>query len=699
MVSCVSSATPHPSLPSGYARWQELLSAEFFANRANQPVVFFVDQNELDNLVGNGTNGARSLASAVRELVDVEPGVAHFARVQEAERAWRRGPRSGPPPTLPVLALSVLAASEMRSDPAGARHNYYIRLARAFLPDAEDAEIAALRTSLGDRGRFLAVAAMWEQLDEWLAERAGASGISTIRRDAEWTRIGYALSQTLVRRSDRSALTRFFAGLNLVRDGLPGPESLVKLLCLWAGSRGHGLSERLVEALSDGDLAGYVTPLIYQLAKAWDGKVITPDGLRRLELRLAVDLDRSAAWWVIPSLSDVPGDVLTGTSDGHNFEATIMLDPNSSMYQADGLPCVTAANLESGISARGERSFAEYQAAKIVILADTADAGGWMSVDALQPYEEHVFITASEVAASVERALTDAAGRGWRRLSPQTATRMLGADYVIFDRIVFSDRDTLDAAIAALPGGVATSLRLGTTARPRLINGLPLLRSLRRNLYLAGGEPDLLLPFGAEPRDVTVKLDSDEDRIRASIFPFPFSRLGPYAEGVHTVEADGDKLQFVIAQDTGDDRIPDGTGGLAWCDGVLRELPTAADVCGALTPGAEAERRPVLAKRGASANWIIAATGQATRLAEPPRPTFHTELNFPLFEVERERGAWLAQKRASGWTVTRMRPLEPAFRGLTADDRLLWAELAATVASSDPLWAIYCKAWERLRES
>ena len=60
-----------------------------------------------------------------------------------------------------------------------------------------------------------------------------------------------------------------------------------------------------------------------------------------------------------------------------------------------------------------------------------------------------------------------------------------------------------------LPASLAANIRLGTTARPRLINGLPLHRNLSRNTYLAGGEPDLELPVGAEARDVEVKLDED----------------------------------------------------------------------------------------------------------------------------------------------------------------------------------------------
>lgn len=682
-------------LPPHYARWQEALAHAYFTGKQDQPVVLFVDRDELNDLADDGEDGARSLASGVRELVDIDLGSRMFAEARQIEKAWRNGTTTQPPPTLPILALSVLAASEMRSDLDGPRNAYYIRLARVLVPDAQDAEITTLLYDLRERGAFVSVALMWEQLDVWLSKQEGTFGTSTIRGDAEQTRIGYPLSQTLVRQSDRAALTRFFSSLYVNRDGVPGEEALLQMLRSWVSRRTHGFSARFVEALSDSDLGSYLMPLVHDLAKAWDGKIITPEGLQRLNLRLALDLERGTAWWVIPSVRDLAEDVLSGTCGDEAFDAPITVDPHSSMYNAHGLPRVTSMALTSGIVARGKHSVADFQPSEVMVMSDNADAGGWMSVDAVQPYEAHIFVVATNVAPATAQALRGAADPGWRKLPPQLTARMLGTGFEIFHKITFSDRRKLDAALATLPGKVAANLRLGGTSRPRLVNGLPIQRNVTRHQYLAGGEPDLVLPVGAEPRDVTVMLDGLPSRLRESIFPFPLRRLGGgFAPGTHSVEANGEVLTFEVVPRSADDRTPPGLGSLAWVDGRLQEALPGTSVCGAVTRPERIER-PALARRGSSESWLLHKSGHTTELSEPPPPSFAADVIFPLFEVDLNKAAWLAQKRRSGWMITRMNPQEPVFRRLSVEDRLLWCELVNSVELDDPAWKLYHLEWER----
>ena len=78
------------------------------------------------------------------------------------------------------------------------------------------------------------------------------------------------------------------------------------------------------------------------------------------------------------------------------------------------------------------------------------------------------------------------------------------------------------------------------------------------------------LPVGAEARDVKVVLDGDRSQVfRASMFPIPFCRFGPYAEGDHTIEADGETLTFVVRPGSGGAYEPPGVGGLSWQSGEL----------------------------------------------------------------------------------------------------------------------------------
>ena len=146
---------------------------------------------------------------------------AMFDAVTAAVRGWQAGARDEPPPTLPVLALSVLAATRMHTDARARSSNYYLRLAQALVPGADELVVDQIRLVLRD-GAFIPVVNMWRDLHEWLGERAGAAGISTIRDHPELTRIGFPLSQALIRRSDRAALTRFFEALDIRNAGCAG---------------------------------------------------------------------------------------------------------------------------------------------------------------------------------------------------------------------------------------------------------------------------------------------------------------------------------------------------------------------------------------------------------------------------------------------------------------------------------------------
>lgn len=681
------------SLPDAYMKWQARLAAEFFSGRENQPVVMFVDRVVLQDLAGPGEDGVRSLAAAIRQLVDITAGRYMFARIERAEAVWQRASRDDPPPTLPILALSVLAASEMSRKGAIASHNYYVPLANAMIPDGSEADVAGLRFALRDRGAFTAVAEMWGRLDRWLNEHGGRYGHSTILDHPELTRIGYPLSQTVVRKSDRAALTRFFDRLNLAGEGVPSADSLMAMLGVWTSTRSQGLSDRFIASLGEPSLIDYMQSLVHQLAEAWDGKTITAEGLRRLALRVVVDIDRATAWWVIPSVPDVTEDLLCGTADGQAFTALLTTDPYSSVFELEGLPFVSAEALSAGMVARGSNCVAEFQPSRLIVLADDADAGGWMSVDALLPYQEHALLVALESIPAVEQALKDAADSGWQRMNQSIADRIF-AGHAIFYGVRFSDQRALETAMEALPIAIASNLRVGANIRPRLVNGLPILRGMGRHVYLPGGEPDLALPVGAEPRKADVSIDGVIDRVPASIFPFPISRIGPWAHGPHHVEADGQKLTFTVAPSGVDNRDPVGAGSLGWSDGRSPEPLAAPVICGAVCGDAEPER-PVLARRGAAQNWFILPTGHLDHVDEPPMPSGFDGISFPLFDVDNPKATWLAQKRRDRWTVTRIRVRETNFRALSSNDCELWRELAHVATEGDPIWRMYIRAWER----
>lgn len=684
------------ALSGRYADWQQRLESAFFYNHAHQPLVLFVDRDELTRLSLSGEDGARSLAAATRELVDVCSTTHMFAKVETLQNAWLDAGCDGPPPTLPVLALSVLAASEMRRDSQNSSNSYYIRLAEVLLPDGTGSDVQMLRQRLREGSAFLPVVTMWEYLALWLDEADGAYGTSTVRGHERDKRRGYPLSQTLVRRSERAALSRFFAQARLQSGGVPAPDTLLSWLQRWMRYRSHGLSEQFESALGDKELRPFVAQLVHDLATAWDGKIITPEGLRPLDIRLAVDLDDARAWWVIPSVNDVSADLLLGAANGVSFEATIATDPHTSMYHAENLPQVTPSILTTGFTARGDRAVAEFEPRKVFVLTLSADAGGWVSVDAIEPYEEHAFIVAADAVARISAAVEAAADKGWRPLPSAFAQRLIGPGFAVFDRLVFSDQDRLDALLKALPSTVSAGLRLGATLRPRLIKGLPLMRHLTNRLYLSGGEPDLLLPFDETPRMVDVALDNRNAKLRASLFSVPFHNfLGGFTEGAHTISADGETLTFEVVRTSDDDRMQQGIGSIGWSQGHLQELGSA-EICGAITTDGPTDT-PILARRGSIESWLLFRTGRVLPLTDPPEPTALPELRFAMFEVSPEGAAWLVQKRATGWRAIRLQAEEPAFQSLGPDEQRVWAEVCTAVAHADPLWQLYVRAWGRAR--
>lgn len=385
---------------------------------------------------------------------------------------------------------------------------------------------------------------------------------------------------------------------------------------------------------------------------------------------------------------------MSGTSADADFTMLVTPDSHSSMFETEGLPPVTPDALRDGLTARGSLCVAEFRPAQFLVLTDSSDAGGWVSVDAIQAYEEHVLVAAPGVRPMVERALAVAADPGWKRMHDEIAGELLDG-YSIYYGVVFSDHDSLERAIQLLPASLAANIRLGTTARPRLIHGLPLHRNLSRNTYLAGGEPDLELPVGAEVRDVNVVLDGHRSqKFRASMFPIPFSRFGPYDEGDHTIEADGETLTFVVRPGSGGAYAPPGIGSLSWQNGELAKSDGPGDVCGASVDGLEVPDA-VFVRRGAFENWLVDRTGHVTALEEPAMPTFASRLPFMYFELRRNRGAWLLQKRARSWHLTRLQATEPAFGILGPDDRRVWSEAVGSLRTSDRLWQLYVSAWER----
>ena len=682
----------------GYSEWQSLLARAYFGKR-DVPVVFFAADDELERVApaAQEFTAAEALAHAVLLFVRLEDGVNMFAPLRGLRNAWRAG-RTGPPPTLPLLALTVLAATRMRRDVEASSANYYLRMAQALLPGGDPAQVQDARSHLP--GAFERdVTPMWRELHEWMARSHGQFGRSTVRAHPHLTNIGYPLSQALVRASDKALLTRFFAAIDVVGSGVPSEGALLSYLRLWA-VRHRNLSETLRSALEDESLSAMIGPIVAALASAWDGRVVTPEGRRRLEVRLFLDLEGWQGRWMVKVGERVD---LSGSVGGTTCTITAMPASFGAYASMDGAPSPTGAVVGEGFRLDGAGVSAEFVGVRLAAMRQDADAGGWLSCEGIEPYANHLLAAHPELAATVKEVLTQAADAGWRSL-PQRAGDALLAGYSLFRKVRFSDRQKLDDALARLPGHAKQVLRPAVTARPRLASGLPLVRSVASGCYLAGGEPDLLLPVADETRAVSVAFDGVNQTFTASGFPIPLSVLPGIELGAHQVEADGESLRFTVLDRSPADGPAPGTGNLRWDPevGVLGTAGGPGGICGPHAPDGVCDVEPLLVRRGASESWWLHPDGTCTASAEPERAAFleAAGLRSVFYEAVRpSTAAWLVQKRRREWAPPiLLRRLAPEFRRLSPEARMVWAELTGPMAprarwAEAGLWALYVRAW------
>ena len=205
--------------------WSERLAARFFSPAfAGEPVTFAVDHRTLADITNlSEVDAVDALAAHVREQVMPGP---HFSRVRARADVWQTKGCSGPPPSLSLLALTVVAASGM------SHFNFYVPL-RKLLDPADEGE--------GVPGDFATeVPPLWKQLGWWLDEHlAGSQGLSTIVEHPHFVNIGYSLQQAILRASDRSLLFRFFRAIGLdPGQETMAPAELRRALALWSSRQG-----------------------------------------------------------------------------------------------------------------------------------------------------------------------------------------------------------------------------------------------------------------------------------------------------------------------------------------------------------------------------------------------------------------------------------------------------------------------------
>src|SRR6266540_4111863 len=268
--------------PRSYEEWTERHCAHFFdPSNADEPVTFFVDDEVVWQLAGTKTaeQGVERLVSAVGSRLGTEAAGNLFRRIERDCVRWKRLNPDACPPSLPLLAVAVLAATHMARTERVPPHNYYRRFR----------DLLGLVGTGMPSGYDEAIPMMWRHLDWWLDyQKRGRLGASTIGEHYFYVNIGYALSQALFRESDRQQLTQFFRWLGLRPGDSIGPAELLSYYRAWAP--GSNLSRGARTMAQDAHFAEQLERILTLAFGAWDGRVRDEAGRRAAEIVITLCL-------------------------------------------------------------------------------------------------------------------------------------------------------------------------------------------------------------------------------------------------------------------------------------------------------------------------------------------------------------------------------------------------------------------------
>ncbi len=467
---------------------------------------------------GSPSDAIQSLTTAVSRRLDLKASNV-FSHVDQDFHEWKMRGSRGAPPSLPLLALAVLAATRMAREEGISSANYYLRFRRLLNIDGKGEP----------RGYSESVPFFWEQLRGWLnVANDGQLGVSTVTGNQHLTNIGFALSQALFRTADRQRLTHFFQWIDLQPGDDISAGELLALFRSWAPRRSsiHGGVLRMAD--SD-KFAEQLASILQTEARHWDGALRDESG-RRLGRILIV-----AQLFPKPKLSFF-AQCPPGFPDHATFASKTGLRVSVSR-QAEGwygelaiAPGHMADLLQKGLKLESDGFALEYKADRVVPLSENTEISGWASTRQVYPGEPHWILARSDSSAAVALYLQRYAEDGWRLYERRES---FPAGWNLFRDVLI---DKVPTDVPAELARIAPTVR----ERPAFFGGLPLSKYPATYLWL--GEPDLWIPpsFAPEARTVTI-----DDRVldRPATGQVALRELGLQA-GAHRVQVGPSTRQF-----------------------------------------------------------------------------------------------------------------------------------------------------------
>ena len=480
-----------------HSEWAELLASFFFDEAHDgEEILFSVDSLSLAE--ASGLPEAQACDSLIAAVKSVITPAWHLSALVRAVERWRREDMDTAHPALPLLALSVLAASRMGEDQEVAVHNYYVPLRHLF--DPQD-------YGWGPPGSFTQhVEWLWRDLARWAnRDLNGRRGRLVIRDPGHFRYIGLAMQHALLKSGDLRHLDNFFRKIGLQPGEPIAPAELRRALSAWTAGRAEPWARRLWKVSNEPEFTDHCEALLQRESRKWDGRPRDPRTGRAIgRIRVAIESTRRPA----PFLGIQWDDRLPEMTKLRLPHGMVALERWETWYRPLPLPLVDVEKaLYEGLEVEGDDCTFLLQPDEVHALAYDDGLGAWASVDRMAYGDRYQLLVWNDSTEEVVRYLRRHA---LQHFDPTQGGQGLPKGWDLIRDVQIDARPT-----EAPPPSLAHLIPAGRSPRLRLLGGLPL--GTAYGVYLRGGEPQVALSSVADVRHVLLRqLDTGkEERLSA----------------------------------------------------------------------------------------------------------------------------------------------------------------------------------------
>jgi len=357
---------------SEFDRWNTALADVVYSTEsAGLPVYLDLDDDILDG-IAEVLDIARpdvleSLREVVRETLQYAGPVGqlfspHLRRLTRWRIEARRSKREPePPPVLPLLALTVLAAESMGIGEV-ARNAYFPHLYDELGASAPD-----------DRRRIeqsyrRAAEPMWDSVDLWLTLLDGRRGLPTAFA-LSFRFVGLPMSQALVRAADRAKLVRMFDSFGLPPGYAMAPGDMAGLFDQWVRQQPCPVSASLANLWSKASARERIAEVVTNELLTWDGsgrsmptetQAPSARGLRLLaNMKRGLGKSQLQLTLALRSASEEPVTVSAVTADGSSADLSFLPGPGG-LLRLDHLQDLDLKSILTGVLTVADSDGIEY---------------------------------------------------------------------------------------------------------------------------------------------------------------------------------------------------------------------------------------------------------------------------------------------------------------------------------------------------